>query len=102
MGFGYEWLAAVGRGLCGRRRALPRQGSCCLQRRKCLGRDGDDSGGIDIDEAAVLATILEADHAADLGEQGVVLAAADVGAGLQRCSALTNDDAAAQDGLAAE
>ena len=67
-----------------------------------LGRDRDDFGGIDDDEAAVLATILEANHAADLGEEGVVLAAADVCAGLQRCAALTDDDAATEDSLAAE
>ena len=61
-----------------------------------------DFGRVDVDEAAVLAAVLEADHAADLGEEGVVLAAADVGAGLERGAALTDDDAAAEDGLAAE
>ena len=69
---------------------------------KSLCRDRDDFGGIDVDEAAVLTTILEANHAADLGEEGVVLAAADVRAGLQRCATLTDDDAATEDSLAAE
>ena len=53
-------------------------------------------------EAAVLATVAEADHAGDLGEEGVVLAAADLFAGLQRCATLANDDGAAGDGLAGE
>ena len=39
------------------------------------------------------------DDAADLGEEGVVLAAAHVGAGLQRCAALADDDGAAEDAL---
>ena len=50
----------------------------------------------------MLATILEADNARDLCKEGVVLTTADVQAGLQRCSTLTNDDAAAEDCLAAE
>jgi hypothetical protein len=29
--------------------------------------DGDDFGWVDVDEAAVLATVLEADYAGDLG-----------------------------------
>ena len=61
-----------------------------------------DSDGVDRDEAALLTAVLKADHAVDLGEQGVVLAAADVEAGLQRGSALANQDGAAGDGLAAE
>ena len=64
--------------------------------------DGHDIGGVDDDEAAVLATVLEADYAGDLGEEGVVFAATYVEAGLERCTALTDDDAAAQDGLSAE
>jgi len=63
---------------------------------------GANFGGIDGDEAAVLPAVLEADYAGDLGEEGVVLAAAYVGAGLERCPALADDDAAAQDCLAAE
>ena len=50
----------------------------------------------------MLATVLEADDARDLREEGVILAAADVQAGLERCAALTDDDAAAKDRLAAE
>ncbi len=59
-------------------------------------------GRVDVDKAAVLATVLEANHAADLGEEGVVLAAADVGAGLKRGSTLTDDNAATEDGLTTE
>jgi len=62
----------------------------------------DNFRRIDVDEAAMLATILETNHAIDLGEEGIVLATADVGAGLERCTTLTNDDAAAEDGLATE
>src|SRR5271167_1179204 len=86
---------------CRRRKALPRQGSCLFPG-ESLGRDRDDFRRIDVDEAAVLATILEADHAADLGEEGVVLTTADVRAGLQRCATLTDDDAATEHSLAAE
>ena len=57
---------------------------------------------IDGDKTAVLATVLEADHTRDLREKGVVLATANIQAGLQRCAALANDDAAAEDCLAAE
>ena len=67
-----------------------------------LRRDGGDFGGVDVDEAAALALVLEADDAGDLGEEGVVLAAANVGAGLQRRSTLADDDGAAEDSLAAE
>ena len=84
-----------------RRKALQRQGFYRMLE-KSLCRDRDDFRRIDVDEAAVLATILETNHAADLGEEGVVLAAADVRAGLQRCATLTNDDAATEDSLAAE
>jgi hypothetical protein len=85
-----------------RKRALPKQGSCWFPKEKSLRRDRDDFRRINVDEAAVLATVLEADHAADLGEEGVVLAAADVCAGLQRCATLTDDDAATEDSLTAE
>jgi hypothetical protein len=67
-----------------------------------LRRDSDYFRRIDDDEAAMLATILEADNARNLRKEGVILATADVQARLQRCAALTNDDAAAQDCLAAE
>jgi hypothetical protein len=50
--------------------------------------DGGDFGGVDGDEAAVLSAVLEADDAGDLGEEGVVLAAAEVEAGLQLGAAL--------------
>ena len=49
-------------------------------------------GGIDVDEAPVLAAVLVAHHAGDLGEQGIVLAAAHVGAGIQLGAALAHDD----------
>jgi hypothetical protein len=67
-----------------------------------LDRDGGDFCGVNVDEASVLATILEAYYAADLGEEGVVLAATDVCAGLERGSTLTDDDAATEDRLTAE
>jgi hypothetical protein len=67
-----------------------------------LDSDCDDFRRVNIDEAAVLATILEANDAVHLGEEGVILAATDVGAGLERCATLTNDNAAAEDSLAAE
>src|SRR6185437_904880 len=57
---------------------------------------------IDRDETADLATVLKADHAINLGEEGVVLAAAYVYAGLERCPALTDENGAAGDGFAAE
>jgi len=50
----------------------------------------------------MLATILELHHAANLGEKGVVLTAADIEAGLQRGSTLANQDRAAGHGFAAE
>jgi hypothetical protein len=50
----------------------------------------------------MLSTILETDDAIDLGEESIVLAPADVRAGLKRCATLTDDDAAAEDGLSAE
>ena len=69
---------------------------------KCLDGDRGKFGWVHVDEAAVLATVLEADLAVDLREEGVVLAADYVGAGLERCSTLTDDDSATEDGLTAE
>lgn len=57
---------------------------------------------IDGDKTADLATVLKADYAVDLGEEGIVLAAANVQAGLERCATLTNEDRAASNGFAAE
>jgi hypothetical protein len=57
-------------------------------------------GGDDVDEAALLALVLELHDAGDLGVEGVVGAAADVEAGLVRCAALADEDAAAGDGFA--
>ena len=79
----------------------------CRSRANCLNgvgldRDRGEVGGIDVDEAAVLALVLEADDAVDFGEEGVIFAAAYVGAGLERGAALTDDDASAEDGLTAE
>src|SRR4051812_9587686 len=56
---------------------------------------------LDGDELAHVAAVLEHDFAGDLGEKGVVLAAANVEAGLDRCAALTHDDGAAGDQFAA-
>ncbi len=50
----------------------------------------------------MLATILETNDAGYLREESVVLAATDVGAGLERCATLSHDDAAAVNHLAAE
>jgi hypothetical protein len=78
-------------------KALPKQGFLYVTEE--LRRDCD---GIDRDETADLAAVLEADYAVDLGEEGVVLAAAYVCSGLERCSALTNQDGATGDSFAAE
>ena len=67
-----------------------------------LDRDRGEFGWVDVDETAVLALVLEANDAVDLGEESVVFAAAYVGAGFERGAALTNDDASTEDGLAAE
>jgi hypothetical protein len=53
----------------------------------------------DGDKAAGAATVDELDAAIDFSEEGVVGAAADVEAGLVRCAALTDEDAAAGDEL---
>ena len=70
----------------------------------CGALDGNrcQFGWIDVDEAAVLTFVLEADDAVDFGEEGVVFATTDVGAGLERGSTLTDDDAAAEDRLTTE
>jgi hypothetical protein len=83
-----------------RRKALLAQGFCDNWRE--LGGDGGDFGWLDVYETSVLAAVLELNDSADLGEEGVVLAAAYVGTGLERCATLAHDDAAAEDGLAAE
>src|SRR5271168_423308 len=82
----------------------PAEAELLLEPRKGgeLDRDRGKFGRIHVDEAAVLALVLEADDAVHLGEQGVVLAAADVGAWLQRGAALTDDDASTEDRLTAE
>lgn len=53
-------------------------------------------------ETARAAFVDELDGAGDLGEKRVILAAADVCAGLNACAALANDDGAAGDKLPAE
>ena len=65
-----------------------------------MGLGGDGFGGDDVDEAALLALVLELYDAGDLGVEGVVGAAADIEAGFVRCAALADEDAAAGDGLA--
>ncbi len=57
---------------------------------------------IDGNEAAMLSAVLKADYARNLCEERVILAAAHVCARLQRCTALANDDAAAEDRLTPE
>src|ERR1035437_1494582 len=72
----------------------------------CCRRPVRLSGGLcaclDVDELAHPSAVLELHHAGDLGEQGIVLAPTDVGAGLQFGAALAHDDAAARYQLAAE
>src|SRR5687767_3327497 len=53
-------------------------------------------------EGAAVAGVLEADRAGRLGEQGVVLADADVGAGVELGAALANQDVAGEDFFRAE
>ena len=67
-----------------------------------LAGDRGEFGGVDVDEATVLALVLEANDAVDLGKEGVVFSAADVCSGLERGAALSDDDASTQDGLTAE
>ena len=57
---------------------------------------------LDEGETALVAAITELHGAADLGEEGVVFADADVEAGLDWCAALPDDDGAAGYDLAAE
>src|SRR2546430_414272 len=64
--------------------------------RRPSGRRGEDA------DVARVALSLEADDAVDLREQGVVVAAAHVEAGLEARAALPHQDAAAGDELAAE
>jgi hypothetical protein len=59
-------------------------------------------GGLDADEAAVAATILEFDVAGDEREERVVFALADVFAGLMLGAALADENRASVDELAAE
>jgi hypothetical protein len=55
----------------------------------------------DRDDADASATLLEVDRAGDQSEQTIVLGALDVTAGVELRSALTEDDAAGRDQLAA-
>ena len=65
------------------------------------GRLGEDSR-FNADEFAHAAAIAELDHAGDFGEQGVVLAPADVLAGLEARTSLPHNDRSAGDELSAE
>src|SRR5215208_2380810 len=58
-------------------------------------------GGKDVHKGAAAALVLELDDAVDLGEQRVVLAAADVGTGEKARAALPHEDRAPGDPLAA-
>ena len=57
---------------------------------------------LDADEAADAAFVFEGDDAGDLREQGVITTDADIDAGLELRSALTNQDRTARDQLATE
>src|SRR5215471_4244417 len=63
---------------------------------------GELCAGLDVNEPAHATAVAELDHAGHLGEESVVLAPADINAGLQLGAALAHDDAAAGDQLAAE
>jgi hypothetical protein len=65
--------------------------------RKSLDLCGDDG-----DKTAELAAVFEDQGAGDLGEQGVILAAADMYAGLETRATLADDDGPAGDKLSAE
>jgi len=84
------------------KKALLRQGFWVKQKGLWLDRDRGEFGGIYVDEAAMLAFVLEADDAIDLGEEGIVFAATDVGTWLERGAALTDDDASTEDRLPTE
>ena len=58
--------------------------------------------GKDADEAAILALVLEENNSVDRGEERIVLAAADVPAGLVARAALANENRAGIHELAAE
>ena len=58
------------------------------------------SDRIDRHKTTVVATVDKLHASANLGEQGVVLAATNIQAGLQRCAALANDNGAACNQLA--
>ena len=57
---------------------------------------------LDEGKAPLVAAIPELHRAADLGKQRIVLADADIQAGLDRCSTLPHDNRAAGDHLAAK
>src|SRR5262245_36197894 len=56
----------------------------------------------DADALAVFAEVLETDSARDLGKERVVLSAANIGAGMDVSSALTNDDRTGSDEFSRE
>jgi len=58
--------------------------------------------GVDVYELTHTAAVPEFNHTGDLGEQGIVLAPADIDAGLNLRAALPNEDGPAGDELAAE
>ena len=58
--------------------------------------------GLDQNVTATSAFIHELDDARNLGKQGIVFAATDIGAGLDASAALSHDDGAAGDDLSAE
>src|SRR5208283_4185584 len=59
-------------------------------------------GGLDADELAHAPAVAELHHAGHLGEERVVLAPADIQAGLDLGAALTDDDGTTGDQLSAE
>ncbi len=74
----------------------------CAEAGKSLGGDSFGLAGKDGDEAPLLAAILELDDAGDLSKEGVILAAADVQAGLEWGAALADKNGAAGNSFAAK
>ena len=90
---GTEWMQSP---------RVGRRASCTGPRARPAPRKGILLDGVDADELAEPAAILELDHAGYLGEQRVVLAPADVEAGFELGAALPHDDRTAGNQLAAE
>ena len=74
----------------------------CAEAGKSLGGGSFRLACQDGNEAALLPAILKLDDAGDLSKEGVILAAADVQAGLEWGAALADQDGSAGDSFAAK